>query len=46
MMVRCETLSEVNQTAVAGILGTSRLADQSSLSRTLNALTLKNIEKL
>lgn len=47
----CETLSEVNphlrqERLLATVLGLPRLADQSSLSRTLDALTLKNIDEL
>jgi hypothetical protein len=47
----CETLSEINphlrqERMLADILGAPRIADQSSLSRTLDALTLKNIDEL
>lgn len=47
----CITLSEVNnrlkpELRLASIWGWDRFADQSSLSRTLDALTLKNIEQL
>jgi hypothetical protein len=47
----CMTLSEVNsrlkpELGLAKIWGWDRFADQSSLSRTLDALTLKNIEQL
>jgi hypothetical protein len=47
----CETLSEVNsrlkhETVLAQVLEMSHLSDQSSLSRTLDALTLKNIDEL
>lgn len=47
----CMTLSEVNsrlkpELGLANIWGWDRFADQSSLSRTLDALTLKNIEQL
>jgi hypothetical protein len=51
ILAGCETLSEVNQKlkpelhlAAAG--GWLRFADQSGLSRTLDALTLMNIEQL
>ncbi|MAU01741.1 MAG: hypothetical protein CL608_31770 [Anaerolineaceae bacterium] len=51
ILAGCQTLSEVNQKlkpewrlALAG--GWSRFADQSGLSRTLDALTLMNIEQL
>jgi hypothetical protein len=51
LLAGCKTLSEVNQKlkpalplAMAG--GWSRFADQSGLSRTLDALTLMNIEQL
>ena len=51
ILAGCETLSEVNphlrqEQVLAEILGIPRLADQSSLSRTLDALTLKNIDEL
>jgi hypothetical protein len=51
ILTGCETLSEVNPTlkqekGLAAIWGWNRFADQSSLSRTLDALTLKNIESL
>jgi hypothetical protein len=47
----CVTLSEVNsrlkpELGLATVWGWDRIADQSSLSRTLDALTLKNIEQL
>jgi hypothetical protein len=47
----CMTLSEVNsrlkpELRLASVWGWDRFADQSSLSRTLDALTLKNIEQL
>ena len=47
----CQTLSEVNQKlkqepALAMSGGWSRFADQSGLSRTLDALTLMNIDQL
>lgn len=51
ILAGCQTLSEVNQKlkpeqglALAG--GWSRFADQSGLSRTLDALTLMNIKQL
>lgn len=51
ILAGCQTLSEVNQKlkpemrlAMAG--GWSRFADQSGLSRTLDALTLMNIKQL
>jgi len=51
ILAGCETLSEVNphlrqEQGLAATLGIPRLADQSSLSRTLDALTLKNIDEL
>jgi len=51
ILAGCETLSEVNphlrqEQVLADVLGLPRLADQSSLSRTLDALTLKNIDEL
>ena len=51
ILAGCETLSEVNphlrqEQVLAQTLEVSRLADQSSLSRTLDALTLKNIDEL
>ncbi len=51
ILAGCETLSEVNvrlkpEQMLAEVLGVPRLADQSSLSRTLDALTLKNIDEL
>lgn len=51
ILAGCKTLSEVNPTlrqeqVLAEVLGISRIADQSSLSRTLDALTLKNIDEL
>jgi len=47
----CQTLSEVNgrlkpELGLACVWGWDRFADQASLSRTLDALTLKNIEQL
>lgn len=46
----CQTLSEFNsrlkhEAVLAQVLGMSHLSDQSSLSRTLDALTLKNIDE-
>jgi len=51
ILAGCETLSEVNPTlkqekALTAIWGWDRFADQSSLSRTLDELTQKNIESL
>jgi len=51
ILAGCETLSEVNmrlkgERYLANIWGWSRFADQSSLSRTLDALTLKQIDQL
>lgn len=51
ILAGCETLSEVNsklksETALALAWGWERIADQSSLSRTLDALTLMNLEQL
>ena len=51
ILAGCETLSEVNprltqEKPLAGVWGWEHFADQSSLSRTLDALTLKNIEEL
>lgn len=51
LLAGCETLSEVNTTlkqekTLASVLGRQHFADQSSLSRTLDALTLKNIDEL
>jgi hypothetical protein len=51
ILAGCETLSTVNQKLkpelhLATIGGWSRFADQSGLSRALNALTLMNIEQL
>ncbi len=47
----CETLSEVNnrlrpEVGLAAVLGWEHFADQSSLSRTLDALTEQNIAQL
>jgi len=51
ILAGCETLSEINphlrqERILAAALGIPRLADQSSLSRTLDALTLKNFDEL
>jgi hypothetical protein len=51
ILAGCETLSEVNpalkqEKSLAVILGSDHFADQSSLSRTLDELTLKNIDEL
>jgi len=51
ILAGCQTLSEVNQKLkperrLAQIGGWSRFADQSGLSRTLDALTLMNIAQL
>lgn len=51
ILAGCVTLSEVKsrlkqEHILAQILGIPRLTDQSGLSRTLDALTLKNIEEL
>jgi hypothetical protein len=51
ILTGCQTLSEVNgrlkpELGLACVWGWDRFADQSSLSRTLDALTLKNIEQL
>jgi hypothetical protein len=51
IMAGCETLSEFNpklkhEQVFAKILDKLRLSDQSSLSRTLDALTLKQIDEL
>ncbi len=51
ILAGCETLSEVNpslkqEKGLAAIWGWERFADQSSLSRTLDELTLKNIVSL
>jgi hypothetical protein len=51
ILAGCETLSEVNTTLkqephLARVWGWEHFADQSSLSRTLDELTLKNIESL
>ena len=51
VLAGCNTLSEVNprlgaETALAESWGWPRIADQSSLSRTLDQLTLKQLEQL
>lgn len=51
LMAGCETLSEVNaklkmESRLAAIWGWNHFADQSNLSRTLEALTLMNIDQL
>jgi hypothetical protein len=51
ILAGCETLSEVNprikhERVLARVIGNSRLSDQSSLSRTLDVLTLKQIDEL
>ena len=51
ILAGCVTLSEVNsrlklEHVLAQVLGLPRLTDQSGLSRTLDALTLKNIDEL
>lgn len=51
ILAGCETLSEVNpklkpETGLARLWQWDRFADQSSLSRTLDALTLMNIERM
>ena len=51
ILVGCETLTAFNrqldgETELATIWGWKRFADQSNLSRTLDALTLMNIEQL
>lgn len=51
ILAGCETLSEANsilkqETGLAAIWGWEHFADQSSLSRTLDELTLKNVESL
>jgi hypothetical protein len=51
ILTGCETLSQVNRTlkqekGLASLWGWSSFADQSSLSRTLDELTLKNIDEL
>jgi hypothetical protein len=51
ILAGCETLSEVNlrlksEPGLASVWGWERFADQSSLSRTLDALTLMNIDQL
>jgi hypothetical protein len=51
ILAGCETLSEVTSTlkqekSLASVLSSDHFADQSSLSRTLDELTLKNIDEL
>ena len=51
ILAGCETLSEVTTTlkqekSLASVLDSDHFADQSSLSRTLDELTLKNIDEL
>lgn len=51
ILAGCETLTSFNsqldgETGLAAILGWKRFADQSNLSRTLDALTLMNIDEL
>jgi len=51
VLAGCETLSEVNsklkpEVGLAAVWGWDRFVDQSTLSRTLDALTLTNIEQL
>jgi hypothetical protein len=51
ILAGCETLTAFNtqlagEASLAGIWGWKRFADQSTLSRTLDALTLMNIEQL
>jgi hypothetical protein len=51
ILAGCMTLSEVNgrlksEGRLAWVVGCKRFADQSSLSRTLDALTLNNIDQL
>ncbi|RLF37835.1 MAG: hypothetical protein DRN21_05925 [Thermoplasmata archaeon] len=51
VLAGCETLSEVNsklkpEVGLAAVWGWGRFVDQSTLSRTLDALTLTNIEQL
>lgn len=51
ILAGCETLSEVTSTLkqeknLVSVLGSDHFADQSSLSRTLDQLTLKNIDEL
>ncbi len=51
ILAGCETLSEANlrlksETGLARVWGWERIADQSTLSRTLDALSLKQIEQL
>jgi hypothetical protein len=51
ILAGCDTLSEVNvrlkpETGLARVWGWERFADQSNLSRTLDALTLKQLDRL
>jgi hypothetical protein len=51
LLAGCETLSEANpklkaEVQLAGLWGWPRFADQSNLSRTLDGLTLKQIDQL
>lgn len=51
ILAGCETLSEVTTTlkqeqGLTSVMGSDHFADQSSLSRTLDELTLKNIDEL
>jgi len=51
ILAGCETLSEVTSSLkqekyLVSVLGSDHFADQSSLSRTLDKLTLKNIDEL
>jgi len=51
ILAGCETLSEVHprlkhESVLSKVIGNSRLSDQSNLSRTLDALTLKQIDEL
>ncbi len=51
ILAGCETLSEVNiklksEVGLAAVWGWDRFTDQSNLSRTLDALTLMNIDQL
>ena len=51
ILAGCETLSEVNvrlkpEVHLAAVWGWDRFTDQSNLSRTLDGLTLKNIDQL
>jgi hypothetical protein len=51
LLAGCETLSEMtgrlkHEQGLVSLIGRDHFADQSSLSRTLDALTLKNIDEL